>query len=426
MTDWMLLTEQANGQRLGPDRKTPGTSVSPALADDASTSLLALPRSIKPSTATNAQSIHTTSRGNYRPLQSRNESSTPAPIPKKRKHSSKPTNPRPIRYFEGSSDEDEDSGHQSGDGSSSGDSVTSDGPMKVKRPRTSRVMTRSLTQTPVPNLTVETTTHAAQVASPSTDPATPAPLTGFVDTQTTSTPLDTTDNPPSPADTPGDSSHTETEVATTETTSTGPKFAVNGAEVAVTGTDAVTELRLTTDSLQVAVPTIPPSVTTIDKSKVPAFLLCHGKGARQVNIFAYLDKVQDPHFRQLLFYYIQFEANDKSGVGGALPTAKRPVEITQWTSRARPASLPNHTKERTFQMFVDSVFEWWGSIQPSWRIFERNRVSREVNGGWEALRSPRINGLLNVLILAYWWVQILDDLNLRVVCVEIMSFSLRM
>lgn len=77
-------------------------------------------------------------------------------------------------------------------------------------------------------------------------------------------------------------------------------------------------------------------------------------------------------------------------------------------------------------MFVDSVFEWWGSIQPSWRIFERNRVSREVNGGWEALRSPRINGLLNVLILAYWWVQILDDLNLRVVCVEIMSFSLRM
>lgn len=60
-------------------------------------------------------------------------------------------------------------------------------------------------------------------------------------------------------------------------------------------------------------------------------------------------------------------------------------------------------------MFVDSVFVWWGSIQPAWRIFDRNCVSREVCGGWDALHSPRTNGLLNVVILAYWWIQVLNE-----------------
>jgi len=55
---------------------------------------------------------------------------------------------------------------------------------------------------------------------------------------------------------------------------------------------------------------------------------------------------------------------------------------------------------------------WWASIQPPWRVFERGRVSRKVLGSWDALRSPRINGLLNVVILAYWWIGYLDELKL--------------
>ena len=438
MTDWMLFAERANVQRSGLAEKTPGTSVSPTPADGASTSVPEFSQSIKQSAATKDQSMHTTTnQANYRPLQSRNESSTPIFIPKKRKHSSKPGDPRPIRYFEDSSDEDEDDGHQSGDGSSSGDSIASDGPAKAKRPRTSRVATRSLTRTTIPDLTAEelsnppspapapqyslpaltstavTTARGARFASPSTNPTTPTPFTSTTETQTEGTPLDTTGNASSRADTPGDSVHTETEVATTETTAiTGTEVAGTGAEVVVTGTDAVAQPRLTTGSPQITVQTTPPSVTTIDESDIPSFLLRHGKKARQVNIFAYLNKVQDPHFRQLLFHYIQFEVNDMSGMGGTLPTAKRPVEISQWTSRARPATLPDFTKKgRTFQMFVESVFEWWGSIQPTWRVFKRNRVSREVNGGWDALHSPLINGLLNVVILAYWWVQTLDELT---------------
>jgi len=150
--------------------------------------------------------------------------------------------------------------------------------------------------------------------------------------------------------------------------------------------------------------------TLVDTADVPAFLLSHGKGKREVNIFAYLNEVEDSHFRQILFQYIKFEANDKSGVSGTLPTGGRPPEISQWTSRARPSNLPDFRRgNRTFRMFTDSVFQWWGSIQPSWRMFGRGRVSREVDGGWEGLYAPQINGLLNVVVLAYWWVRILDE-----------------
>ena len=129
-----------------------------------------------------------------------------------------------------------------------------------------------------------------------------------------------------------------------------------------------------------------------------------------MNIFKYLNELQDPHFQQVLFHYINFEANDKSNASGSLPTTDRPPEISQWTSRARPINLPEYTRDgRTFHTFVDSILNWWGSIQPPWRLFEPGVVSCEVRGDWEALRAPRINGLLNVVILVYWWSRILEE-----------------
>ncbi|KAF9789420.1 hypothetical protein BJ322DRAFT_1000967 [Thelephora terrestris] len=97
-------------------------------------------------------------------------------------------------------------------------------------------------------------------------------------------------------------------------------------------------------------------------------------------------------------------------MGGSLSTANRPIEIALWTSKAHPAGIPDYTTGgRTFTNFVDSAFGWWTSIQPPWRKFSRSTTSRKVKGGWEALYSPRINGLLNVVILAYWWIRILEE-----------------
>jgi hypothetical protein len=157
-------------------------------------------------------------------------------------------------------------------------------------------------------------------------------------------------------------------------------------------------------------PSPPASLSNIDVGTVPAFLLCHGKGKRTVNIFRYLNDVQDPRFRQVLVHYIRFEISNKSGVHGSLATAKRPVEISQWSSRARPAGLPDYTKGgRSSSDFVDSILTWWAMLQPSWRSFERAKVSREVRGEWDVLQAPLINGLLNVVMLVYWWVKVLEE-----------------
>jgi hypothetical protein len=353
----------------------------------------------------------TSNRTNYRALPSRDGSSIPALANKKRKHNAKSRDSRPIRYFEGSGSDEEDGDRQSGDGSSSGESLASNDPTSTKRQKTSRIATRSSTRTP----STVTTGAAAVVNTPPlcADATTTGALGGLADT------------PPNimgpdvfgPLSTDGsdatDTPHTEAEVsaamstgivAVTEpeaTTVTEPKATV------VAGTERSME------SPPAVVSTTPPlstSSTLINVESVPTFLLRHGKGKREVDIFAYLNEVKDPRFRNLLLHYIQLEASDKSGTGGTLPTAMRPAEISQWTSRARPASLPDYTKgKRTFGMFVDSVFQWWGSIQPDWRTFERGQVSREVNGDWEALYATRINGLLNVVMLAYWWVRILDE-----------------
>jgi hypothetical protein len=78
-------------------------------------------------------------------------------------------------------------------------------------------------------------------------------------------------------------------------------------------------------------------------------------------------------------------------------------------ARARPADLPDFTKGgRTFTDFVDCTFAWWASLQPSWRDFRRDRVSREVKGTWGVLHAPRTNGVLSVVVIVYWWAQVLE------------------
>ena len=58
---------------------------------------------------------------------------------------------------------------------------------------------------------------------------------------------------------------------------------------------------------------------------------------------------------------------------------------------------------------MDSTLTWWDSIQPDWRSFERRKVSQRVCGGWGVLDASHINGLLNVVILVYWWVRLLKE-----------------
>lgn len=356
-----------------------------------------------PATTTALQTV-------YRPLPTKIRPSTLTAGTNKRKRGSKS---RPIRYFEDTPSESDETNDQSGDGDSSGDSI-SGAPPRAKRTHTSVVTTRSsvrpsaldsgIKDTPDPPPPAATIAQPSS-AIPSTDTNAPVDRadtsstdtsaitsTGSANLQSPNTLADAADKEDSLS---GDILRANNEIRQTErfASATGPDPG------SVTGSPSITAV--------VDPPLIPLGV--IEVSKVPTFLRIHGKGKRLVDIFGYLDEIQDRHFRQVLYHYINFEVNETSGRSGSLPTINRPIEISQWTAKARPAALPDMKGGRSFSMYVDSVFAWWTSIQPPWRSFKRGTVSREVQGDWGVLYAPRINGLLNIVILVYWWAQALKD-----------------
>lgn len=373
----------------------------------------------RPTAATTAPGPQT----KYRSRPAQRKSSTPTSGTNKRKHRSKSHH---TRFFQDPSSESDENANRSGDGSSSGDSAPSDAPGHPKRLRTSKVTTRSSTQTSAPNLGVQGTLNS---------PSLPIPGASSIDTVAITTPTDLSDLQPSnsSADKDADDSPSEdappaygkissippTKAKHVSPSETGVVPApTKVASVAGPEDTSVTEPELVGESGSIAGA---PSITTtaipplalsiiINAGDIPAFLTSHGKGNRRVDIFKYLNEVEDPRFQQVLLHYINFEVNDKSAASGALPTINRPIEISQWSSRARPAILLDFAKgKRTFQMFVDSVFAWWGSLQPPWRSFERGTISRGVQGDWGVLCAPRINGLLNIVILVYWWARVLEE-----------------
>ena len=394
-------------------------------------------------TATTAATATTTTvpRTSYRPLPTKKTALIPIRGTKKRKRA---PGPHSDRYFDDEWSEDNDSGESDSDGSSS---VPSNTPAPEKRQRTSKIVTRASTRahrldsdTPSnplspplaigtqPPLVIPEAGTASPVDGGSADTSAlvgpPKPMSIDISPNAPDT-----DHSPSgdvtsvSAEPPTDAGNTliigigtycdavtppDNDSGTTINTSTEP--VIDTRSTAPSSIPAITSITAITPATTIVSSSPPLGSLNINADSVPDFLLCHGKGKRRVNIFLYLNEVKDRRFQQVLFDYIQFEANDRSGKAGSLSTTGRPVEIGRWTVDARPADLPVYTKgKRTFTDFVDSIFVWWGSLQPPWRLFERGKVSREVQGGWDCLRAPRINGLLNIVVLVYWWGRILEE-----------------
>lgn len=135
-------------------------------------------------------------------------------------------------------------------------------------------------------------------------------------------------------------------------------------------------------------------------AKVPKFLKT-GK----YKIHNYLVDVDEPRFKNLLSKYIAFELADLSGIRGALPTDDRPNPVGWWSHRARPPKIPPYD---SFSSFTSVIIKWWIGIQPDWRRLKRGKTSR-VEGDFMCLYQPGINGLLNVVILVFWWASILKE-----------------
>ena len=128
------------------------------------------------------------------------------------------------------------------------------------------------------------------------------------------------------------------------------------------------------------------------------------------NIYSYFNKFGDRGFKALLKNYITFKLTDLSDTQGFLPTDHRPKAIVWWSSRARPGRIPPYG---TLSSFRNSVVEWWIFIQPIWqrRKIECGKTLRD-EGDFDLLYQSGINGLLNIVVLIYWWASILEEIYL--------------
>ena len=287
---------------------------------------------------------------------------------------------RPFAYTEDNSEDDDDDVDMDNieDNDSSGSSVDSDH-VPAKRLRTS-IATRSSRTTPA---LATTETNVNQTPPPAIDNKSPAP--GNLDAESVSVPESEPEcQIPDPADIDID---IDKSTSTESYNATGIE-----ADYIHEPTDSVR-----TDPLQLASPE--PEAISGSNLRIPDFLT--GKH----DIYSYLSGIGEARYQDLLKSYIIFELANHSPIRGTLTTARRPKGVGWWSSRARPDKLPPYD---SLSSFTASITEWWTFIQPTWRGIEPGKISR-TDGDWERLYQPGVNGLLNVIILAYWWARILEE-----------------
>ncbi|KAJ7058849.1 hypothetical protein C8F01DRAFT_1085343 [Mycena amicta] len=90
--------------------------------------------------------------------------------------------------------------------------------------------------------------------------------------------------------------------------------------------------------------------------------------------------------------------------GGRLSTQHRPKQVSAWIQHARVA-------KQTYCGIADTVafatefWAWWTANQPAWRKMTNGRPGSAARNGetWDLLIAPGINGMLNAMIMLYWW-----------------------
>ena len=140
-----------------------------------------------------------------------------------------------------------------------------------------------------------------------------------------------------------------------------------------------------------------PEIPVLAPAMIPKFLAIAQKKSK-TSVYSYLSTSPDHHFCSLLQVYIRFESAAAPRTG-SLSTTNRPTQIPCWIRSARTDAPPSWSNLKDYGT---SVIKWWSSLQPSWRVLECGTDARE-EGPLECLWQPGINGLLNIVILAYWW-----------------------
>ena len=105
---------------------------------------------------------------------------------------------------------------------------------------------------------------------------------------------------------------------------------------------------------------------------------------------------------QLVNAWEAFEVKSDFKESKKLSTANRPKAVKAWIQRARaPAWRPAITDTAAYEAEFKS---WWAALQPKWRKSSSgNVVFLRVDGDWEEICWPGLNGMLSVMAGLFFW-----------------------
>jgi len=109
-----------------------------------------------------------------------------------------------------------------------------------------------------------------------------------------------------------------------------------------------------------------------------------------------------PSWDQLVKAWVAFEVKSDFKELKKLSTTNRPVAVKAWIQRARTSAWrPVISNMASYE----SEFKaWWSVLQPEWRKSSSGEIHfSKVDGDWEVLRRPGLNGILSVMAALFFW-----------------------
>ena len=117
-------------------------------------------------------------------------------------------------------------------------------------------------------------------------------------------------------------------------------------------------------------------------------------------------QINEPPFgdqwAELLELWLAFEKKEAFTEQKKLSPQSRPVCISEWIGRGCPTTWrPVIVSIPAFKKAFDA---WWSILQPDWRMNDNGSIAfSEVDGDWEKLRKPRLNGIHSVIVALFYW-----------------------
>ena len=96
-----------------------------------------------------------------------------------------------------------------------------------------------------------------------------------------------------------------------------------------------------------------------------------------------------------------------------LLTTHRPDAIKAWIARTRSSTWRPAISDTS--LYESEFMLWWAALQPSWRKrSDGGIIFSKVQGDWEVLQRPGLNGILSVMAgLLFWGVSLRDSSGSR-------------